>query len=136
MHDRAGNEKLCAVDFTPRQWDRSGYHWGLRRKLPGDRDRKSKNAHRGRIRIAQQRQTQMNIDVLAGLRAAVQFAFESPFLKNGSNRMGGEKRLLSNAIDVGNVSADQIFRRIAVSIYTLVTAGDDSVKVSGEDRVL
>src|ERR1035437_9060443 len=78
----------------------------------------------------------MKIDVLAGLPAAAQFALETPFLEDRSNRPGGEKRLLSDAIEVGDVSADQFLRRKAVSAYPLVTACDDSIKVSGEDRVL
>ena len=57
----------------------------------------------------------MNIDVLAGLGAAAEFALESSLLKNRSNRPAGEKRLRFNAIEVGDISADQILRRKAVS---------------------
>ena len=78
----------------------------------------------------------MNIDTLAGLRAAAESALESSFLKNRSHGPAGEKRLLFNPIEVGDVSAEHVLRRKAVSIYTLVTTGDDSLKVRGEDRVL
>ena len=84
----------------------------------------------------------MNIDVLARLRAAAQFALEPSFLENRSHRPGGEKRLLvvvvaiANAIEVGDLPANEFPRRKAVSTHTLITASDDSMQVSGEDRVL
>ena len=88
------------------------------------------------VRIAEQRQTQMDIDALAALGAAVELTLESSFLEDGSDRPGGESSLLIAAIEVGDLSADQIFRRQAISTYTLVATGNDSMKVSGEDRVL
>jgi len=78
----------------------------------------------------------MNIDILAGLRAAAEFALESSFFKNRRHRPCGEESLLLNAIELGDISADQVPRHKTVAIYTLVTAGDNAMKVSGEDRVL
>src|SRR5580658_2948273 len=82
----------------------------------------------------------MNIDVLPRFGAAALFALEAPFLENRSHRSAGEKRLLviviANAIEVGDLPADQFLRRKTVSTHTLVTAGDDSIQVGGEDRVL
>src|ERR1700686_221172 len=78
----------------------------------------------------------MNVDVLAGLSAAADFALESSLLKNRSNRLACDKCLLFSPVKIGDVFADQRLRRKAVSIYRLVTTGDDSIKVSGEDRVL
>src|ERR1022692_1973973 len=78
----------------------------------------------------------MNIDVLARLRAAAEFALESSFFKNQSHRSGGEESLLLNPIELGDISPDQVLRHITVAIYTLVTAGDDAMKVSGEDCIL
>ena len=75
----------------------------------------------------------MNIDPTAGLSAAAELGLESSFLENRGNRPAGEKCLLFNAIKVGDVSADP--GRKAISICTLVTAGDDSLKISREDRV-
>ena len=83
----------------------------------------------------------MNIDILAGLGAAVEAALKSSCLENRSNRLGSGNCRLAKVIEVGDTSADQVLRRKSVSIYivaaTLVTTGDDSMKVSGkEDRVL
>src|ERR1039457_7094040 len=143
MHDRAGNQELGSVNLTPRQGNRAGDNWGPHRRstnlstlLLRDIDRESQNARRNCIRIAQQRQTQMNINTLPRLGAARQFALETPFLENRSQRQAGEKRVLFNAIEVGNVSTDQFLWRKPISLYTLVTTGDDSLKISGEDRIL
>jgi hypothetical protein len=76
----------------------------------------------------------MNIDIRAGLRAAADSALELSFLKDRSNRLGRKTALLPNVIQVGDISADQILGRKPVSIYSLVTAGDDSMKVSGKDK--
>src|ERR1700675_2969864 len=73
---------------------------------------------------------------MAGFSAAAEFALESSFLKNRGNRLARDKCLLFGPIKIGYVSADQILRRKAISIYTLIATGDDSIKVSGEDRVL
>src|SRR5713101_485379 len=78
----------------------------------------------------------MNIHILAGLSAATEFALESSLLKNRRNRPAGEKRPLLDPVSVGDILAEEILRRKAVSIYTLVATGDDSLKVRGEDRVL
>ena len=72
----------------------------------------------------------------AGLSAAAEFALESSFLKNQSNSPAFEKRLLLDPIEVGDILADEVLLRKAVPIYTLITTGDDSIKVSGENRVL
>src|ERR1700732_2894283 len=145
MHHWAGNQKVCAVDITPRQWDRRRSDWGmLFFVLAGDfagplacpLNRESQDAGRSCIRIAQQRQTQMNVDVLAGLSVATEFALESSLFKNRSNRPAGDKCLLFNPVNVGDILADEILRRKAISIYTLITTGDDSLEVGGEDRVL
>jgi len=96
----------------------------------------SQNARRSSIRIAQDRQTEMNIDILAGLSAAAEFALESSFFKNRSNRPAGDKCLLFDRVNVGYILADEILRRKAISFYTLITTGDDSLKASGKDRVL
>src|ERR1035438_7854228 len=78
----------------------------------------------------------MNIDVLARLRTAAEFALESSFFENRSHRPGGEESLLLNAIKLGDIAPDQVLRHITVAIYTLVTAGDDAMKVGGKDCVL
>src|SRR5205807_7941963 len=141
VHHRAGNQKLCAVDVTPRHWHRRRSDWGLlffdfTGPLACPLNGESQNACGRCIRIAQQRQTQMNIDVLAGLSAATEFALESSFLKNRRNRPAGEKCLLFDPVKGGDILADQFLRLKAVSIYTPITTGDDSIKVSGEDCVL
>jgi hypothetical protein len=76
----------------------------------------------------------MNIDVLATLRAAADSALELSFLENRRNRLGRKTRLLPNVIEVGDISTDQFLGRKSASIYTLVAAGDDSMKVSGKDK--
>ena len=143
VHERAGNQKLRPVDFTPCQWDRPSCNCALRRRkhishnlVPSGLDRKTQNAGRSCIGIAQQRQTKVNIDVTAGLSTAAEFAFEPSFLDNQSNRAAGQERLLFNTIKVGYVSANPVLGHNAISIGTLVTAGDDSLEVSREDRVL
>src|ERR1700675_3862009 len=132
---------MRARGVTPRQLDRCRSHWSLlffdfAGDLACPLDGESQNARGCRTRIAQQCQTQMNIDVLAGLSAAAEFAFESSLLKNRSNGLACDKCLLFNPVTIGDVFSDQRLRRKAVSIYRLVTTGDDSIKVSGEDRVL
>jgi hypothetical protein len=78
----------------------------------------------------------VNIDVSTRLSAAAELALESSFLENQSNRSAGKKCPLFNAIKVGDVLADPILGRNAISFRALVAAGDGSLKVSRKDRVL
>jgi hypothetical protein len=48
----------------------------------------------------------MNIDILARLGAAAEFALESSLRKNRSHRPAGKKCLLFNPIKVGDILAE------------------------------
>lgn len=87
----------------------------------------------------------MNMDITAGLmriglgttrpNGTAQFAFKSSFLENRSYCRGGKKSVRFNPKEVGDSSANSFFRRESVSIDTLITAGDDAMKVCGEDCI-
>jgi len=74
----------------------------------------------------------MSFDILAGLRAAAEFAFKPARFPNLGQRAGG---LLLDTVEFGDILPDQILGHKAVAIDTLVATGDDALKVGGEDRV-
>src|SRR5271165_4740574 len=112
VHDRAGNQKLCAVDFAPRQWDRAACVLAadlashLSSYLAAALDRKSQNAGGSCLRIAQQRHAQMNVEIPPGVGAAANSTFKSSFLDHRSNRLSRRKCLCPAVIETGDILAD------------------------------
>jgi hypothetical protein len=78
----------------------------------------------------------MNVDILAGLRAATEFSLKSPFFESYGQGPGAKECLLVNAIESGDIYPADILGQRTVAIYTLIAAGDNALKVSGKNSVL
>ena len=147
VHQGARHDELGAIDLAAdyRSGDDACAVCGprlifleraLQQLLVGNVDGECHHTSRHRVRIAQQSHGQMNVHVLAGLGARAEFALEAALLKNRGNHLPSKKNLFFWPIEPRDILTSKLFGRITIQAYTLVTSGDISLKVGGNDSVV
>src|SRR5437868_15489114 len=78
----------------------------------------------------------MDIHVLAGLGAGAEFTLESTLLEYSWNHLSREKDLFFWPVESRDILTCELFRRVTIQAYALVTSRYVALEISGNDGVV